>query len=151
MLLTPTCSQNNMPAEFIWNVRVYYEDTDAGGIVYYANYLKFFERARTEWLRHINVSQHALLQEHDAMFVVKSVSAEYHAPAKLDDVIKLTLSIEKLGRASLSFIQEAWCGERLLNTARVRIGCVDSALRPRAVPTAVADKMRSTTIITKTD
>lgn len=151
MLLTPTCNHNNMPAEFIWNVRVYYEDTDAGGIVYYANYLKFFERARTEWLRQINVSQHALLSEHDAMFVVKSVSAEYHAPAKLDDVIKLTLSIEKLGRASLSFIQEAWCGEQLLNTARVRIGCVDSALRPRAVPPAVADKMRSTTNITKTD
>ena len=151
MLLNTTCNPNNMPAEFIWNVRVYYEDTDAGGIVYYANYLKFFERARTEWLRQINVSQHALLQEHDAMFVVKSVSAEYHAPAKLDDVIKLTLSIEKLGRASLSFIQEAWCGEQLLNTARVRIGCVDSALRPRAVPPAVADKMRSTTNITKTD
>jgi len=140
-----------MPAEFIWNVRVYYEDTDAGGIVYYANYLKFFERARTEWLRQINVGQHALLQEHDAMFVVKSVSAEYHAPAKLDDVIKLTLSIEKLGRASISFIQEAWCGEQLLNTARVKVGCVDATLRPRAVPPAVADKMRSTTNITKTD
>ena len=140
-----------MPAEFIWNVRVYYEDTDAGGIVYYANYLKFFERARTEWLRQINVGQHALLQEHDAMFVVKSVSAEYHAPAKVDDVIKLTLSIEKLGRASISFIQEAWCGEQLLNTARVKVGCVDATLRPRAVPPAVADKMRSTTNITKTD
>ena len=85
------------------------------------------------------------------MFVVKSVSAEYHAPAKLDDVIKLTLSIEKLGRASISFVQEAWCGEQLLNTARVKVGCVDSALRPRAVPPAVADKMRSTTTITKTD
>lgn len=151
MLLNTTCNPNNMPAEFIWNVRVYYEDTDAGGIVYYANYLKFFERARTEWLRQINVGQHALLQAHDVMFVVKSVSAEYHAPAKLDDVIKLTLSIEKLGRASISFVQEAWCGEQLLNTARVKVGCVDSALRPRAVPPAVADKMRSTTNITKTD
>jgi acyl-CoA thioester hydrolase len=140
-----------MPAEFIWNVRVYYEDTDAGGIVYYANYLKFFERARTEWLRQINVGQLALLQEHDAMFVVKSVSAEYHAPAKLDDVIKLTLSIEKLGRASIAFIQQAWRGEQLLNTARVKIGCVDSALRPRAVPPAVADKMRNIVNTTKTD
>ena len=151
MLPKPTCNHNNMPAEFIWNVRVYYEDTDAGGIVYYANYLKFFERARTEWLRQINVGQHALLQEHDAMFVVKSVSAGYHAPAKPDDVINLTLSIEKLGRASISFIQEAWCGEQLLNTARVKVGCVDATLRPRAVPPAVADKMRSTTNITKTD
>ncbi|SFV01587.1 tol-pal system-associated acyl-CoA thioesterase [Pseudoduganella namucuonensis] len=131
-----------MPSEFTWNVRVYYEDTDAGGIVYYANYLKFFERARTEWLRAIGVNQHALLQEHDAMFVVKNVSADYHAPAKLDDVLKLTLRIEKLGRASILFAQEAWNGEQLLNTARVKVGCVDSSLRPRAVPDVVAARMR---------
>ena len=130
-----------MPADFIWNVRVYYEDTDAGGIVYYANYLKFFERARTEWLRAIGVNQHDLLREHDAMFVVKNVSADYHAPAKLDDELKLTLSIEKLGRASILFAQQAWCGEQLLNTARVKVGCVDSSLRPRAVPDVIANQM----------
>ncbi len=150
MLLT-NISPNNMPADFIWNVRVYYEDTDAGGIVYYANYLKFFERARTEWLRALGVNQHTLLAEHDTLFVVKSVSAEYHAPAKLDDELKLTVSIEKLGRASIVFLQEAWCGQQLLNTARVKVGCVDSALRPRAVPAAVADKMRQTSITTQTD
>jgi acyl-CoA thioester hydrolase len=150
MLLT-NISPNNMPADFIWNVRVYYEDTDAGGIVYYANYLKFFERARTEWLRALDVNQHTLLAEHDTLFVVKSVSAEYHAPAKLDDELKLTVSIEKLGRASIVFLQEAWCGQQLLNTARVKVGCVDSALRPRAVPAAVADKMRQTSITTQTD
>lgn len=142
MLLNLTSSKSNMSAEFIWNVRVYYEDTDAGGIVYYANYLKFYERARTEWLRAIDVNQHALLREHDAMFVVKNVSADYHAPAKLDDVLKLTLRIEKMGRASILFEQQAWCGEQLLNTARVKVGCVDSALRPRAVPPAVAARMR---------
>jgi acyl-CoA thioester hydrolase len=151
MLLNLISSQNNMPADFIWNVRVYYEDTDAGGIVYYANYLKFFERARTEWLRALDVNQHTLLAEHDTLFVVKSVSAEYHAPAKLDDELKLTVSIEKLGRASIVFLQEAWCGQQLLNTARVKVGCVDSALRPRAVPAAVADKMRQTSITTQTD
>ncbi|NGZ88504.1 tol-pal system-associated acyl-CoA thioesterase [Duganella aceris] len=140
-----------MPADFIWNVRVYYEDTDAGGIVYYANYLKFFERARTEWLRALDVNQHDLLREHDALFVVKSVVAEYHAPAKLDDELKLTVSIEKLGRASISFLQQAWCGEQLLNTARVKIGCVDSALRPRGVPAVVADKMRTTIVTTQQD
>ena len=145
MLLNHTCSQNNMPADFIWNVRVYYEDTDAGGIVYYANYLKFFERARTEWLRALHVNQHTLLAEHDTLFVVKSVSADYHAPAKLDDELKLTVSIEKIGRASIVFQQEAWRGETLLNTARVKVGCVDSTLRPRAVPAIVADKMRHTT------
>jgi acyl-CoA thioester hydrolase len=130
-----------MTSEFTWEVRVYYEDTDAGGIVYYANYLKFFERARTEWLRAIGVGQQVLLAEHDAMFVVKNVSADYHAPAKLDDVLKLTLRIEKLGRASIVFVQEAWCGTSLLNTARVKVGCVDSALRPRALPDAVAARM----------
>jgi len=132
-----------MSSEFIWEVRVYYEDTDAGGIVYYANYLKFFERARTEWLRSLDVNQDLLLREHDAMFVVKNVSADYHAPARLDDVIKLTLRIAKLGRASIQFVQEAWCGDRLLNTAHVKVGCVDSALRPRAVPDAVAARMRA--------
>jgi len=141
MLLNLISSQKNMPAEFIWNVRVYYEDTDAGGIVYYANYLKFFERARTEWLRAIGVGQRALLQEHDAMFVVKQVNSDYHAPATLDDVLDLTLSIEKLGRASIVFLQQAWCGERLLNTARVKIGCVDAAMRPRALPSAVTALM----------
>lgn len=151
MLLNHFSSQNNMPADFIWSVRVYYEDTDAGGIVYYANYLKFFERARTEWLRALDVDQHTLLAQHDTLFVVKSVSAEYHAPARLDDELKLTVSIEKLGRASIIFHQEAWCGEQLLNTARVKVGCVDAALRPRAVPAAVADKMRTTSTTTQTD
>jgi len=132
-----------MSSEFTWEVRVYYEDTDAGGIVYYANYLKFFERARTEWLRSLGVNQDVLLREHDAMFVVKNVSANYHAPARLDDVIKLTLRIDKLGRASIQFVQEAWCGDRLLNTAHVKVGCVDSALRPCAVPDAVAARMRA--------
>ena len=130
-----------MPSEFSWEVRVYYEDTDAGGIVYYANYLKFFERARTEWLRALGIGQQLLLEEHDAMFVVKNVSADYHAPAKLDDALKLTLVIEKLGRASVVFRQEAWRGQTLLNTARVKVGCVDAALRPRALPDAVSGRM----------
>lgn len=131
-----------MAVAFNWDIRVYYEDTDAGGIVYYANYLKFFERARTEWLRHLGVNQHALHQEDGVLFVVKSVTSEYHAPAKLDDVIKLTLSIQKLGRASVFFKQQAWCGERLLNVAEVKIACVDASMRPCAVPPAVAEKMR---------
>lgn len=132
-----------MTAAFNWTVRVYYEDTDAGGIVYYANYLKFFERARTEWLRGAGIGQQILLEEHGAMFVVKSATLDYHAPAKLDDVLELTLSIEKLGRASVQFLQEARCGGALLTSARVKVGCVDSAtLRPRALPDNVAASMR---------
>jgi acyl-CoA thioester hydrolase len=132
-----------MSSVFTWTVRVYYEDTDAGGIVYYANYLKFFERARTEWLRALDIDQHALAGQQDAMFVVKSASVDYHAPAKLDDVITLTLGIEKLGRASIQFVQQASCGAALLASARVKVGCVDRAVRPRPLPDAVADKMRA--------
>ncbi|UOD27988.1 tol-pal system-associated acyl-CoA thioesterase [Massilia violaceinigra] len=133
-----------MPSVFSWPVRVYYEDTDAGGIVFYANYLKFFERARTEWLRAANVGQQALRDEHGAIFVVKSASIDYHAPARLDDALNLTLSIEKLGRASVQFLQQAWHGDVLLASATVKVGCVDAVtLRPRALPDATAAKMRA--------
>ena len=133
-----------MPTVFTWKIRVYYEDTDTGGIVYYANYLKFFERARTEWLRALGVDQHALLAQHGAMFVVKHAGIDYHAPAKLDDVITLTLSIEKLGRASVRFVQQAFNGAILLASARVKVGCVErTALKARSLPDAVAAKMRA--------
>ena len=135
---------NEMPSVFTWTVRVYYEDTDAGGIVFYANYLKFFERARTEWLRALDINQHDLAEQHGALFVVKNANIDYHAPAKLDDVITLTLCIEKLGRASVLFVQQASCGAALLASARVKVGCVDrAALKPRALPDAVAAKMRA--------
>ncbi|NHZ64352.1 tol-pal system-associated acyl-CoA thioesterase [Massilia genomosp. 1] len=133
-----------MPSVFSWPVRVYYEDTDAGGIVFYANYLKFFERARTEWLRAANIGQQALRDEHGAIFVVKNASIDYHAPARLDDALNLTLSIEKLGRASVQFLQQAWHGDVLLASATVKVGCVDAVtLRPRALPDASAAKMRA--------
>lgn len=133
-----------MPPAFTWTVRVYYEDTDAGGIVFYANYLKFFERARTEWLRAVGVSQQELARDEGAIFVVRSAAVDYHAPARLDDVLKLTLNIEKLGRASVSFVQQAWCGETLLASAAVKVGCVDAAtLRPRSLPDTTAAKMRA--------
>jgi acyl-CoA thioester hydrolase len=133
-----------MPPAFHWPVRIYYEDTDAGGIVFYANYLKFFERARTEWLRAVGVNQQELSEQEGAIFVVKNASIDYHAPAKLDDVLNLTLSIEKLGRASVQFVQQAWRGEVLLASASVKVGCVDAAtLRPRSLPPATADRMRA--------
>jgi acyl-CoA thioester hydrolase len=133
-----------MPSVFTWPVRIYYEDTDAGGIVFYANYLKFFERARTEWLRSLGVDQQSLLKEQGAMFVVKNASIDYHAPARLDDELKLTLSIQKLGRATVHFVQQAWCGETLLSNATVRVGCVDAmTLRPRPLPDATAAKMHA--------
>ena len=133
-----------MPSVFTWPVRVYYEDTDAGGIVFYANYLKFFERARTEWLRAAGINQQELIATDNAGFVVKSAAIDYHAPARLDDELHLTLVIEKLGRASVQFAQKAYKGDTLLVEASVKVGCVDLAnVRPRSLPEHVADKMRA--------
>ena len=133
-----------MPSVFTWTVRVYYEDTDAGGIVFYANYLKFFERARTEWLRAAGINQQELIESDGAAFVVKNASIDYHAPARLDDELTLTLTIEKLGRASVQFAQKAYKGDTLLVEASVKVGCVDlTTVRPRSLPEHVADKMRA--------
>jgi acyl-CoA thioester hydrolase len=133
-----------MPSVFTWPIRIYYEDTDAGGIVFYANYLKFFERARTEWLRAAGVGQQELLAQHSAIFVVKNVNLDYHAPARLDDELTLTLAVAKLGAASVQFAQQAWRGDTLLTSASVKVGCVDAAtMRPRALPDDAAAKMRA--------
>ena len=134
------------PQDFSWAARVYYEDTDAGGVVFYANYLKFFERARTEWLRAAGVAQQELMETQQAMFVVKSTAVDYHAPAKLDDELKLTVTVERLGRASVQFLQEAWRlnGEEpaLLVTGRIKVGCVDSkTFKPRAIPNSVLEAL----------
>lgn len=133
-----------MSSVFNWPVRVYYEDTDAGGIVFYANYLKFFERARTEWLRALGVQQQALLDADNTAFVVKTVTLDYQAAARLDDELTIQTSVAKLGRASIQFLQQAWCGDTLLNTASVTVCCVDIAtMRPRPLPDHVAAKMRA--------
>lgn len=127
---------------FTWPIRVYYEDTDTGGVVFYANYLKFFERARTEWLRAAGIGQQRLAETHHVMFVVRSTAVDYHAPAKLDDELKLSVVVERLGRASVQFFQEAWRmqdGERrLLASGRIKVGCVDSrSFRPSPIPDEV--------------
>ncbi|WP_414450279.1 tol-pal system-associated acyl-CoA thioesterase [Burkholderia sp. 22PA0099] len=123
---------------FHWPVRVYYEDTDAGGIVFYANYLKYFERARTEWLRACGLDQHHLAAETGAMFVVRDTAVDYRAPARLDDLLTIVSRIERFGRASLIFVQEAWHGDALLVSGRTGIGWVDRAsLRPVGIPAAV--------------
>jgi acyl-CoA thioester hydrolase len=140
-----------MPAAlFTWPVRVYYEDTDTGGVVFYANYLKFFERARTEWLRSAGIEQQKLALLHHVMFVVKSTAVDYHAPAKLDDELKLSVVVERLGRASVQFSQEAWRVESaaspvLLTSGTIKVGCVDTrTFRPCPIPQLVLDQIRST-------
>jgi acyl-CoA thioester hydrolase len=142
-----TGKQLSMKSDFCWTIRVYYEDTDTGGVVFYANYLKFFERARTEWLRAAGISQQALAQTDGVMFVVKSTAVDYHAPAKLDDELKLTVVVERLGRASVHFLQEAWRvgdgRQELLCTGRIKVGCVDSsAFRLSPIPDSVLQKIK---------
>lgn len=136
-----------MIEKFTWPVRIYYEDTDTGGIVYYANYLKFFERARTEWLRTAGVNQQALVQSHGVIFVVKSTAVDYHAPAKLDDELKLTVMVERLGHASIQFLQEAWrideTQELLLASGRVTVACVNAeSFRPCVIPKEISMKLK---------
>lgn len=135
-----------MGSAFRWPLRVYYEDTDAGGIVFYANYLKFFERARTEWLRAAGVSQQLLSNETGCMFVVKNASIDYHAAARLDDHLEISVRIQKLGRASVQFTQEAWRindhDSAHLCTGSIRVGCVNmTSLRPAEIPAEVFRKI----------
>jgi acyl-CoA thioester hydrolase len=126
-------------------VRVYWEDTDAGGIVFYANYLKFFERARTEWLRSLGVSQGALKQEGGGMFVVSETSVRYLQPARLDDELLVTAQLQASGRASLIIAQQARRGDTLLCQGTIRIGWVDAAaLRPARIPQAILAVLTNT-------
>lgn len=116
-------------------VRVYWEDTDAGGVVFYANYLKFFERARTEWLRALGFSQQRLREETGAIFVVGSTELRYLRPARLDDELRVTVQLQQAGRATMLIDQQAWRGDELLAEGRIRIGCVDQGtFRPRRIP-----------------
>jgi acyl-CoA thioester hydrolase len=124
---------------FSWPVRVYWEDTDAGGIVFYANYLKFFERSRTEWLRSKGIHQQALREATGGMFVVGDVAVKYIKSARLDDELLVTTSLLEAGRASMTIAQQAWLktptAPVLLCEATVRAGWVDASTRkPARIP-----------------
>ena len=123
-------------ADFSHTVRIYWEDTDAGGVVFYANYLKYFERARTEWLRHRGIDQSALRAQDGTVFVVAESNVRYLRPARLDDLLDVTVALIETGRASMTVEQVAWRGDERLVEARVRIGCVDvTTFKPRRMPT----------------
>jgi acyl-CoA thioester hydrolase len=123
-------------------VRVYWEDTDAGGVVFYANYLKFFERARTEWLRALGIEQRALQVTTGSIFVVADVALRYLTPAKLDDLLTVTVKVLDVGKASIALEQQAWRGDVLLAQGTVRVGCVNaSSLRPCRIPALVATRL----------
>jgi acyl-CoA thioester hydrolase len=127
-----------MTEPFAHPVRVYWEDTDAGGVVFYANYLKFFERARTEWLRAAGFGQEQLRGEHGLIFVVTDTSLQYHRPARLDDELRITVEPDAPRGASLALAQRACRGTEALVHSRITIACVDAAtLRPRRIPPPV--------------
>ncbi len=127
---------------FVWPLRVYYEDTDCGGVVYYANYLRFMERARTEWLRDLGFQQADLAEGQGALFVVRSVSVEYHRPARFDDLLEVVTRVEEARRASLVLEQRVRRGAEVLVSARVRVACVEvESFRPRSIPGPVLKEM----------
>lgn len=118
-------------------IRVYWEDTDAGGVVYHAAYVCFLERARTEWLRALGVSQLALREREDVVFAVRGMRLDFLAPARLDDALDVEVRLAATGRASFSFAQRILrpCDARVLLEAEVRVACLAaSTFRPRAVP-----------------
>ena len=132
---------------FSFSVRVYWEDTDAGGIVFYANYLKFFERARTEWLRSLGIGQQQLLESTGAMFVVAQTNVRYLRPARLDDELIVTAHVIETGRTSLTILQQALLKTEQVKTVlcegTVRIGWVNAhSLQPQRIPAALLDSLR---------
>ena len=129
---------------FNWPVRVYWEDTDAGGIVFYANYLKFFERSRTEWLRQCGLNQQHLRETTGGMFVVSHTAIDYLKPARLDDELVVSTELQQLGRASLHLRQTAMRGNTVLCKGLVIVGWVDSrSMRPARIPLPVLDALKA--------
>jgi acyl-CoA thioester hydrolase len=120
---------------FVHGVSIYWEDTDAGGVVYYANYLKFMERCRTEWLRALGIDQQRLRAERRLQFVVVNVSVDFLRPAVLHDEVLVTAELERLTGATIVFKQTIMRGQEQLIDATARVACLDSGtLKPRAIP-----------------
>ncbi|MFP6681039.1 MAG: tol-pal system-associated acyl-CoA thioesterase [Gammaproteobacteria bacterium] len=132
--------------EFCWPVRIYYEDTDAAGIVYHANYLKFMERARTEWLRQIGYEQNALAEQVGILFVVRKIVIDYIKPARFNDEITVLSSVARLGRATLEFVQDIVIEDAISSQGRVKVGCIDRrTLRPMAIPADIYTEIANAT------
>ena len=124
--------------------RIYYEDTDLGGVVYYANYLKFMERCRTDWLWAMQVDQQRLIAERNLQFVVISVKVDFLRPARLHDEILVTAALDRMGGATIQFQQTIMRGDEQLIDATVRVACLDSnTLRPRPIPKDLFSEWRN--------
>ncbi|MCQ8183110.1 tol-pal system-associated acyl-CoA thioesterase [Methylomonas sp. SURF-1] len=129
-------------AVFNWPVRVYYEDTDAGGVVFYANYLKFFERARTEFLRSYGVEQDALVAEQGIIFVVRSVKIDYLKPARFNELLAVSAKIIEIKKTNLTFEQAVTRHQQVLCAGEVRIACLDArTMKPKPIPFAILEQL----------
>jgi len=127
-----------MTSNFHYPIRVYYEDTDAGGVVYYANYLKFIERARTEWLRHLGFELDQLQQQQQCLFVVRQVHIDYIKPAHFNQQLNTISSLQKSSKVSWQLKQQVYFQQTCLCEAQVKLVCVHSeTLKPRAIPDAL--------------
>ena len=135
----------NNKHQFNWAIRVYYEDTDAGGVVYHSQYLNFLERARTEWLRHFGF-EHASLRENEAViFVVHSINIQFKKSAKLDDLLTISSQVAEIGRASFEFLQIISLNQQTLIQAQVRLACVDAiSFKPKPFPQPILLKLKKT-------
>jgi len=130
--------------EFLWPVRVYYEDTDAGGVVYYANYLRFMERARTEWLRKLGFEQDELIAQHNVLFAVRRVQVDYRQPARFNDKLMVSVKVVETGKASLTFAQtiRRESDNILLCDGEVKIASLEaSSFKPRAIPAPLQQQL----------
>jgi acyl-CoA thioester hydrolase len=128
---------------FNWPIRVYYEDTDAGGVVFYANYLKFFERARTEMLRALGYEQDQLIADEGIIFVVRSVQVDYLSPARFNEQLQVSANVSFAKKASLTFEQQVKRGEDVLCQGIIRIACLDAkTMRPKAIPEHLLEQIK---------
>ena len=130
-----------MSNEFIHEVKVYYEDTDSGGVVYYSNYLKFLERARTEMINSIGLSNKKLLEEHKTLIIVKSCNVEYLSPSKLEDRLQIYSSIESINKASFVMIQNIKKDDDLIVKAKIKLVTVNYEGRPIKIPSVLKNKL----------
>lgn len=129
---------------FTWPIRVYYEDTDAGGVVYHSQYLNFMERARTEWLRAVGLAQTELLRQERVLFVVHSMQCQFKKPARLDDALHVISSLSEMGRGSFICRQQIVRDDHVLIEAQVKVACVDAdTFKPTAIPARIKKALES--------
>lgn len=131
-------------SEFIWPVRVYYEDTDSGGVVYYANYLRFMERARTEYLRHFGFEQDQLSADEGVIFAVRSIEVDYRRPARFNELLEVSAHVLQRGGASITFHQEVRLKGEVLCSGKVKIASLEAGtMRPVPIPKKIVSAMET--------